>query len=186
VADLDTMMRQVLAELELVAAGRTTSWGKERVRGGDGPEDLILSVVDAPHLYYRRRYTDARDEEERAAIYESARLELDSIRVGCGDPTAYETLDELYDRIVETGEGWPATDVAAAIYTTPTIVARAREARGREPVRGFVPPDLRGLPLEERRKAVRQLFGDGLNGYQIAKATQLSYDQVRRDLGWKT
>lgn len=83
------------------------------------------------------------------AIVEEARAELARClrRAMALDTT--ETAEELADRIVEDGIGWPVDDVTLAMRCPPGFVRRSRLDRGRDPETGKTTPN--GEPMEVAR-----------------------------------
>lgn len=172
--DLETRMRAVLARLAMTGN-----------RPRRGTEEIWLDPLDAPHQRYAALYLHEETDDGRAAVLALAEVELDRIRFSRGHAGAAETLEELFDRIVAAGEGWPEGDVAIRLRTTPAIVRRARRERGRDQ-RGRPVEDSSGLGRTERRARVRTLDELGRSAREIAHALGIPYSTVLRDLGRKT
>lgn len=120
---LEPQMRQVLLDLAMLGAGRTTSYNPS---GGGGDYTPRAQTGDAPHLEYAARWNAADDDGERAAVLAAARAELDSARRSRAVPTAAESKQDRDARIVREGEGWPARDVAGVLSRHCGVAAALR------------------------------------------------------------
>ncbi len=177
-------MRDALLQLAMTGAGRTTSYNPSG-SGGEIDYTLVndhgrgLRRGDAPHLEYAARWDAAGDDDERAAVLEAARSELDRIRRSRADPGAIESKKDRDRRIVEEGENWPLNEVARAFRTGVVDVRKARQAAGREIEYGRRPRNGRELSADERRAEILRLHGEGLTPSGIAEALQIPRSSVR-------
>lgn len=184
-------MRAVLVQLMLTSNGNTAKMDADR--GGGSARfyshvvlDGWLDPLDAPHQRYLDLYMRETTDAGRAAVLELARDELDRIRISRGHAGIAETLDDLFDRIVLAGDGWPARDVAVSLRTSVAVVKRARRERGRDQETGKPVEDSSGLGRNERRERVLRLKDAGRSAREIAHALGIPYSTVLRDLGRKT
>lgn len=189
--DVDGQMRAVLVQLMLTSNGNTAKMDADRGGGSARHYSDALLVgwldpLDAPHQRYLDLYMRETSDAGRAAVLELARDELDRIRISRGHAGIAETLDELFDRIVALGEGWPARDVAVSVRTSVSVVRRARRERGRDQETGKPVDDSSGLGRDERRARVLKLKELGRGAREIAHALGVPYSTVLRDLGRKT
>lgn len=102
------------------------------------PSSTAPSGDDTPAAYWRERFADARSVDESRELVAQARAELRAIRRRPFAPMAYETADELAERVVSDGEGVDALRVSIALRCTPTFIRRARLSHGRDPDYGRV------------------------------------------------
>lgn len=186
--ELEQRFRAVLIQLELLSNG---SIAKMDGNSGGGSvrhyADHIptLGRHDAPHLYYRDRWTRAQGDAEREQILEAAEKELDAARKSQADPSVAETREERDRRIVDEGDGWPARDVATHFRCGIRDVWAARRAAGRDEETGKSPNGA-PTPVDARPERVRELADKGMSARRIAFALGLSYSTVLRDLGRKS
>jgi hypothetical protein len=139
--DADSRMRRVLTQLALTSNGRTSrldgnSGGGSSRHHSDALLVGWLDPLDAPQHRYVALYMRGRRPTPSARRSSTSADELDRIRISRGHAGVAETLEELYDRIVAVGEGWPARDVANSVRTSVAIVRRARKERGRDQENG--------------------------------------------------
>lgn len=178
-------MREVLIALGMLAAGRTTSYNPS---GSGGEVDYAhvddrgrprLATGDAPHLVFAQRWDAAGDDDERAAVLEAARDELDRARRSRADPNAVESKRDRDARIVREGAGWPAREVATTFRTGIKDVWNARRAAGRELEFGELPSNGREMSRAERNAEILRLAKLGMNPFQISKRLGLPNSSVR-------
>ena len=182
--NIEHQMREVLVALGMTGAGRTTSVDASRSTTPDW--SLVddrgrgrLTPGDAPHLEFALRWDAAGNDDERLAVLEAARSELDAIRRSRANPAANESKKDRDARIVRDGEGWAAREVAISFRTGIKDVWAARRAAGRELEYGQRPRDGRELSRDERRAEILRLRGAGLHPTAIADSLQLPRSTVR-------
>lgn len=185
--DLDSRMRTALLALMLTSNGAVARMDANSSGGHHGHVilDGWLDPLDAPHQRYLDLYNREPTEQGRAAILALAEEELDRIRHSRGHAGVAETLEDLFDRVVAAGEGWPAKDVAVSLRTSVAVVRRARRERGRDQETGKPVEDSSGLGRQQRQERVRQLAALGRTSREIAHSLGVPYNTVRRDLGKK-
>lgn len=120
----------MLLELELTSTARAHAFAP--VVTCSMPESSAPNGDDTPAAYWRERFAAAADERELAELVALAHAELRRIRRRAFPALAYDTADELAERVITEGEGVSVADVSIALRCTPTFVRRARIARGRE------------------------------------------------------
>lgn len=122
--------REVLARLEMLAQGTTQRFDAS---GGGTGDHMPIALPDReyPHLYWRIRILDARDDYARRKALEGAIEELDGWRRRVvWTNSTIETWDELVSRIVEEGSGWSVREVANHCRCSERQVVRARNESG--------------------------------------------------------
>jgi hypothetical protein len=157
-------VRILLAELELLSHGSTQSWnatGGGESEGGTGhpPGDQ-----HPPHLELRKLYLKQSTDEGRASVEKTMRATLKEYRGTAVDRSCVvgETREQENDRILRTGEGFTADEVARRFNCTPTRVRRLRLAKGRDtlghkPGGSFVSPTSDEECEREARRMKSQL-----------------------------
>lgn len=180
---VDRRFREVLLQLALCSNGRTTSWSPTNASTSAAGQTPRLGRSDAPELELARAYDRATSDVERQALLDEAIATLDSIRHAPATAVAGETKAERDARIVEHGEGLPASEVAIAMRCGVRDVWTARAANGRDPE--FGRPCLNGgsLTKRERQARVLELTAEGMTARNVARVLGVHYDTVRRDLG---
>lgn len=181
--ELETRMREVLLQLALTSNGRTASFDA----GGGADPDWTprLDVDDAPHLYFARRWDSAATGEERAKVLEAAQERLRHARRSSGVRTAWESKKDRDTRIVNTGEGVAAAELAVHFRCGVSDIRKARHAAGLETEYGRSPRNGRELSAYERHVEVLRLHAQRMSARDIARALQLSYSTVLRELDRK-
>jgi DNA invertase Pin-like site-specific DNA recombinase len=184
-------MRSVLVGLALTSNGRTASWAPTGRSAGSEVAAPRLGAHDAPHLFHAREWERAGDDPDRQqAALEAAQRELERIRRSPAPRRVpEESAEDLAARIVRTGAGFPAREVAIACRTSQHVVRRARREAGRDEDLGLAP---RGqlepqatLTADERRAEALRLEAQGVTPRQIALLVGASVSTVLRDLGRK-
>jgi hypothetical protein len=182
--ETDRGMREVLLQLALTSEGGTLNYEGSST-GGERQPVPSLSQHSAPALYWAHRYDDAEDDDARARALEGARDELDHIRRSRGDPSKSETATELAARIVEDLEGIPLAEAAMRARCTISFARAARRGAGRLEDSGKKPINGRELGAALKDE-IRRRVDAGASGRQVAKALSISYDTVKRAVGWRT
>ena len=126
----------MLLELELTSTARAHAFAP--VVTGSAPSSSAPNGDDTPAAYWRARFARAQTQRELDELVQLARAELRRIRRRTFPALAYDTADELAERVINEGEGVAAADVSIALRCTPTFVRRARISHGREPERGRI------------------------------------------------
>lgn len=196
---LDRAMRSVLAQLELVSNGTTTSYNQA---GGisDNPDPRPRGGTGAPHLYWRRQYglpfceptaksPGATSDLHRTDILDQARLDLQQL-TGRGmagvDRPAGESQQEYRARILDETEGCSPGEVAQSRYAINERTLRKwRLDDGRSPETGLPRDDsnpVARVAADERRQLVAARKANGMTLRQIAFSLGISHETVRRDL----
>lgn len=124
--DQDRQMRQVLAELELISHGTTSTWGAS---GGDADRDPRPRGGDLhpPHDTHRAHYAAALTDTDRDHAIREARAELHAIRVRQAREVREESPAEFDTRARRAlADGWTVEQVATAMRVTPTRIRRAQ------------------------------------------------------------
>lgn len=182
-------MRHVLLQLSLLSNGGTAS-----VDGGSGGgsarhyEDAIphLGRHDAPQLYWAQRWERCTSDAERERVLELAAADLEEQLHSRGDPSVYETVEQLHARIVELAGIVDRKEAAVRARTSEAVVARAWRDAGLDEITGRARNSIAGLPAPARRARVREYAATITeNARAIARALGLSYSTVLRDLGRK-
>ena len=191
--DLDTQMRQVLAELELTSTARTQAWNPSGSPSGE-PDDRFVAEValqpktvthpdQPPHLRYRALWADADGDERRRRLLRAAQNELDAIRGHDGRRQRVKPKAEteiLEDRVLEIGE-WLDTEVARHLGCLPRQVREIRAENSRDPITGRRIPKVPAVPLPTGRAARAQALAEqGLTQEQIAERMGVSQPTVCR------
>jgi hypothetical protein len=153
---LQREQRQVLLELELTSTARAHAFAPVVTRST--PTSTAPSGDESPATYWRARFVAAHDEHEASELVKRARDELRAIRRRSFPATAYDTADELAERVVSDGESVDALSVAIALRCTPTFVRRARIIDGRDPEYGrVVDAELSARSLRDAGLSLRQV-----------------------------
>jgi hypothetical protein len=177
IEDIRTQARPVLVRLALVSSAPTGRMdAMPRTHGTPEhrrPPGEAIPVAE--HLAHR--LSQVISVREAAALLDEARAELShALRRGMAYD-ATETSDELAERIIEDGCGWPVADVARAMRCLPSFVRRAREAVGRDPETGLTLPD--ADPMD----AARVLAEAGRSTRTIERLTGIPRSTLRYRLG---
>lgn len=125
---------QVFVELELTSV--TPARAFVPVVSGPPPGSRPPHGDESPATYWRERFAKASSEHEQRLAVDGARAELRRIRRRPFAVVEYDNADELAQRVIDEGEGFPIVDVAIALRCTPKFVRRARIAHECEPERG--------------------------------------------------
>jgi hypothetical protein len=162
-------VRQLLAELELLSHGSTTAWNP--AGGGSAADDAGIphGERNPPHVQLRARYLEARDDAGRDRAVEAMRTTLRGRRGPGADRVAAtgETRAEEDARILQSGEGFDADEVARRFACTPTRVRRLRLTDGRDAERGHHAAEHAGDDDAQRARSMR---ARGMSERQIALA----------------
>jgi hypothetical protein len=194
-SNIETELRQVLAELETLSHGSTQSFAAAPGAGSDESYGCPPGDSRPPHLIWRNewdcnaqeeregRRTPAQANERREEILRHARDELVAHRKRdmAKAVVIEESTEELESRVVEVGKGWTVEQTARECRCTPTFVRRARLKAGAHPVTG-VTPEGKPEPKDQRERC-RELAGNGMTERQIVWLTKLPKTTVRRILG---
>ena len=178
---IEHQCRQVIAELELLAHGKTAT-----IDGSGGHSDEPMGCPPGerspPHDYWRGVLGRALgDDHALTKVLEGATRELESWRPSPREATPGETTDQFEQRLVKEGEGWAVQDVANHMKTTPKIVRRVRREAGVDEVTGL--PVVRLiLPSPERAAKAKAMRAENLTYRQIAAKLGCGVETVRRDL----
>lgn len=193
--EVDREMQHVLLQLAMASEGSVAS--RDADTGGGSArhyEDVPLAEVgqrrgDTAVEHYRWLYRHAETKPERQTLLAAAKLKLHARHHSQADfDVVDESADELYDRIIDEGEDFPARMVANNLNTTITIVRAVRRERGRDESKGRPVEDLRGAGVTERRQRVRQLAREyaaespPMGPRAIAHSLSVPYTTVVRDL----
>lgn len=179
--DLPRTARQVLAELQLLMHGKTTSYNSSGGGRSENENAVPQGESNPPHEVWRRRMEKATPEKLPGLIIE-ARGELEAIR-GYGRAAQPkpkgESRGEWEARLIREGEGFDARDVAVKFHTSVRVVTTLRANAGRDPSKGgsLVPVE---ASVEARRERVEQLRRGGASTRQIARLTGEAQTQVVR------
>jgi hypothetical protein len=169
-------VRQLLAEMELLAHGGVTAWNSSgRGKAGSRPPS---GESGPPHVEWRERF-DAAPLGEWPVLLEEARGELEGWRRRTAP--AVGEWKSLGDLIIEDGVGWDPDAVARRFGVSAAYVCRIRlrrkvaieDGRGEEPDRK--------LSRDERRRRVRDLKDQGMTVRQIATLLNVSVGTVAAD-----
>lgn len=181
---LEHEMRAVLLALALTSNGRTAAYDPH---GGGEPDHTLvddrgrgkLGPGDAPHLRYAQAWERAAGELAQRTVLREARDELDHIRRSHADRDAGETLTQLKARIIASGEGFQARDVANALRVGIAIVHKARTEKGRDAQWGMPLVEGRKMTRGERDAEILRRSGQGANPHQISVAMSIPRSTVR-------
>lgn len=179
IEDIRAQARPVLVRLALVSsapAGRMDAMPRSRgTPEHRRPPGEVLPVAEVLALRLDRIETV----ELAREVLDEARAELaHALRRGMAYD-ATETADDLAERIVEDGCGWPVDDVVLAMRCLPSFVRRARLTAGRDPETGLTPPD--SDPME----VARVLADAGRSTRTIERLTGVPRSTLRYRLGFK-
>jgi hypothetical protein len=195
---LDAQMRQVLAELAMVSNGRITAYNS--AGGGDNDDSVLPPTGDdsPPHLHWARRYGEpfhsctqdcghrerpATDDDERQAVLEEARDDLQKARRG--ERLAVADLDDPETAradLLRSTRGWKPEDVERHHFSHPParLVRRNRQAAGLNVETGEELATSEGADV---RRLVVELQEAGWTERGIAMKLKIHKTQVRRYLG---
>lgn len=169
---LETEMRTVLANLELLMHGTTASLDPTVVGGDDGGKPPT-GELRPPHQQWRERW-DRASEAGRPEILAAARRELVSWRKRAVERVSEESKEALEARIVEKcREGWTVEEVAQHCRCNPKLVRVSW-------LKASVIPDGERKPSKFQRARVKQLAGQKMSERDIAEMTKLSKTTIRR------
>lgn len=166
-------VRQILAELEMLSHGSTQAWNKT----APASERDLRPAGEAhpPHLEYRRQYEQATSDLERDRVRQAAKRTL---REWKGEQRAHAQQEPEHLRrqeIIRRGEGWDASEVARVYKTSVREIINIREAAGRDPSTGKIPP-----AEEDATDQARRLFESGMTVRQIAGYQKVEPSTVSR------
>lgn len=178
---LDTAMRRLLAQLELISAIPASSYDSSH--GTDDDPGGRRPPGDYGFAVYRDWYLECTTDPEREDCISAAQRELDHLRKGTqADSTTLETHEQLRARMLEETEGWSLADVSQSQWRmSTTIVRRLRVAAGRSGDTGLPaqPENNQGLDLASR---AREMKTHGMSLRGIALALGVDKQQVQRFL----
>lgn len=182
--------RRVLAELEITSCGTTTAWGSS---GGGVPASKPprSGDADAPHLRWRREFTNAANDIVLNELIDLAEAELETIRGhAVKDRPTGETEAQRIERMVRETVDWPPELIA----TSPWSVS-AREVRSHRRRAGLDPESGRGvldarqrvqesmLSPTDKQARIRELRDGGMPITSIAMLLNIDKSTVSRTLG---
>lgn len=188
---LDTEMRRLLAQLELISAipacNYNATHGSDEHPGGKKPPGdsgyrTYAAWYGPPFHDVTHAHPGCRTDSEREDCIEAARRELEHLRHGTkADPETIETHEAMRARMLEETEGWSLQDVAQSHWRmSVSMVRRFRIADGRNAETGkhHTPrPDL-GQDLGSRAREMKE---NGMSLRGIAMALGLNdKQQVQR------
>lgn len=178
--DLGREMRSVLAKLEMVSAGTTTSLGSS----GGGSNDSPLPVSgdhNPPHLLYRRLFGQAGTDSRRRDVLDQAKAELAHLtgRAPREKPVG-ETRQERDARIAQEGEGYTVKEAAVRFRCGERDVVNARKAGDRRIDNGARVAPLADASHDRKLEEVHRLRDQGLTIRQIGMTLGLSSATVGR------
>lgn len=191
---LESQMRQLLAEMQLLPHGTTPNYNPT---GAGGAPDSRMPTGESkpPHEYWARRWELAieRDEENelresapitkaRRVVLDRAGVELDAWRKTPQVTIVSETEAELEARIVNEGQGWTVEQIAMHARCTTTFARRSRIKAGVSLLTGKPPPNV-VLDLPDERERAQQLAAQGLTDRQIRMILKCGGSKVARLLG---
>lgn len=177
---LDTQMRRLLAQLELISAIPAVNYGAshgtdEHPGGKKPPGDSGYRVFAAwygpPFHEPNTVHPGCATDQEREECIEAAQRELDHLRHGAkADPDSMETHEAMRARMLEETEGWSLQDVSSSHWRmSVTMVRRFRVADGRNAETGLpaTPKTETGLDLGSRAREMKE-NGMSLRGIAMA------------------
>jgi hypothetical protein len=174
-ASLTPAARTVLARLELIQHGTTTSYNP--AKGSRNSEDPASppGESDPPHLRWRAAM-DACEDAALPIVIDRALVELEHCLHRPLAPVRGETMGELKGRVI-AASGHPARDVAYALRCTERLVRTTRAEAGQDMDNG------RPLPASEPTDRVghaRELVAGGLTMRQTAAVLGVAHTTVSR------
>jgi hypothetical protein len=159
-------VRQLLAELELIAHGSCQAWNSA---GGHGESTTVLPFgeLHPPHITLRILYIEQHTDAGRSSVVKAMEDELEAVR-GHVDRSHVvgESREDEDKRIVKQGEGFNADEVALRFNCTPTRVRRARLAAGRSPRDGTAPRA--SVEVEDGQTEALRMKAQGMSVRAIA------------------
>lgn len=189
---LDTQMRRILAQLELISAIPAVNYnathGTDEHPGGRKPPGDIgyreFAAWYGPPFHERTpEHPGCVTDEQREDCITVAKETLEHLRKTTSiDASTLETHDQLRERMLVETEGWSPQSVSQSAWRmSVTIVRRLRVAAGRDAETGFVvvEQETPGLDLVSR---AREMKGRGMSIRGIAMALGCQPTQVVRYL----
>jgi len=175
-------LRELLARLEMTATGAITSYSPSG-RGGADSRPPTSGDDWPPFMQLEERIAHAETLDELRAAKQWAHDRLRHIIRGPRVIVAEETREERRDRIVENGEGFPASVVAASLGCTIREVYEARTAHDRDLLDGRKRREVTEMTAKERQERARKMRLAGISYTRIAEQLGVHPNTVRRDLG---
>jgi hypothetical protein len=190
---LDTHMRRLLAQLELIsaipAANYDASHGSEEALGGSRPPGdygyrTYAAWYGPPFHEKTPDNPGCLTDSEREECITAAQAELDHLRKGAPvDPSSMETHEAMRARMLVETEGWSLQAVVQSHWRmSTTMIRRARITAGRDAETGLPERHTEepGEDLASRAKAMKKA-GMSLRGIGMALGG-LDQKQVQRFL----
>ena len=176
---LDARMRQILAELEIVSAGRIYSYQPIGSKGGFSGSEPRTGDPDPPFVLFRRVYAACVDDSGREAVIRAAEYELRSLKVRTV-PAGFKIVEESpiqrADRLLAEGRGLPLQEAAYRLNCAPSELQRIRRNNNCDHL-GY---ELREVPKEERKQRALELVENGLSVRDAARSVGVHPTQVQR------
>lgn len=190
---LDTQMRRLLAQLELIsaipAATYDASHGSEEALGGGRPPGdygyrVYAQWYGPPFAEATAEHPGCRNDQDREDCIQAATDELDHLRHGAkADPEQIETHEAMRARMLKETEGWSLQAVTQSHWRlSASMIRRYRTTAGRDAETGLpTRHDTEvGEDLASRAKAMKKA-GMSLRGIGMALGG-LDQKQVQRFL----
>lgn len=185
-------MRDVLAKLEAVSYGTTQGFEPIASKGGFGDRDGGTGhppggSLKPAHEMYANAWNEATTDEQRQAVFDEARSELDRTTRRTV-PESFTEKPELpherVARLLKLGEGIPLNEAAYRLRCSPSELRDVRNTAGRDAQTGRLLPERpsQRLKREERQARVRELADRGLSARQIGQIIQCHHTTVAADL----
>lgn len=172
--------REVIARLELLSSGTTSSVDTDSSKGAFGSRVPVSGDRRPLFLAAIERLAGAKDASEVAQAVDWAEKRLrEAVKGDPGQRPEGESQADRAVRIVEEGEGYSLLDAAQHFRVPTSEVKSARFEAGRFIGDGKALPN--GAPSQ--RHAAHALKRSGLTQAQIAKQLQVSQPTVSRLLG---
>lgn len=153
---LHNRMMACLAQMAVLPYGTTMNYNASGGRssehpGGRRPAGEGWSDEDR----YRERWHNCRTIDDARQCVKAAEDELESWRKSKAQEP--ETSKQVNQRIVKTGEGWDAREVAATLRVTMKMVYAARFDAGRDYAKGLPIAGVDERELARRGNSTRQI-----------------------------
>lgn len=191
--DMAAEMRAVLAKLEVVSHGTTSSYSVVSSKGGFGDREggdgrPPGGMTRPPHEHWAAEWNAAKDDAGRLAALEGATDELDGLTrrtLPDGFQEKPELPHERTGRILHSGDGVPLQEAATRLNVAPRELVRIRRAAGRDPYTGTaIETTTSADDRNTRRQRVRDLKDrhPGMSNRQIADVVGCDHKTVAADL----
>lgn len=189
-SELEHEFRNLLAALELVAAGTTPSYEPVGTKSGFGSMDPVTGGGELGTIgWLRERWERAADDDGRRALIDEARGKLDELCRGNRKQVkaALDSFDGLRTVILDKGRGVAVFELAMRLRTTVTLIRNVRRGDGWESEYGVEPlpsSPTSSQTASERRDRVRALKDryPGMSNRQIATMVGCDHKTVADDL----